>query len=179
MPKISKSLIITIAFLTLLFLVNALLLDPAIKTKYLSTDIKSFKEYSWKYTLLLSLFIVVLLFLKQKKFNFTQTLNALPYILFFGIAFYMGFKNLIDKCLLYANTKTEKKEWVRTFEVIHHKDHKVFWLSAGKNSIHDDELFLINERRIKKNLKSIFDYDNGDTIKVKFKTGMLNVNYLD
>lgn len=179
MPKISKSLLIVIAFFTLSFLIRNLILTPVIKGRYLYADTKLFQENSWKYTLFLLLIVLVIIFLKQKKITARQIPVTLLVITFFSIGFFIGFKNLIDDILLYTNTKIEKKEFIKTFQIVKHQENKVFRLNDGNNSIQDAELPLINERRIKQNLKSVFDYNNGDTIKVKFKTGILNISYLD
>lgn len=82
--------------------------------------------------------------------------------------------------MLYINTQTEKSQITDTYEVISYKEPKTLWLSAEKKkSINDDdEIKLIDKRRKAKGQKSLFEYKMNDTIQVKFKKGIFNINYI-
>ncbi|MFP3595122.1 hypothetical protein [Chryseobacterium sp. SIMBA_029] len=58
---------------------------------------------------------------------------------------------------------------------------KIFWLNSDeKNSINDnDKIKLIDKRRKEKGQKSLFEYKMNDTIQVKLKKGVFNVNYIE
>lgn len=171
-------------FLVIIFIIILLLQDfflkPFVKDLYLNDDIKNFKEFSWKYTVFIfTIPAGIIIFISRKSI----TLSAVPLILLglmiFGSGFYFGFHSLVDNALLLINSKTKNTEINKTYEVIHDKEKKVFWLN-NENSIHDKEdLQKINRYRVSKGLKSIFDLQNNDTVKVTFNKGWFDVNYLE
>jgi hypothetical protein len=56
----------------------------------------------------------------------------------------------VDNALLLINSKTKNTEINKTYEVIHDKEKKVFWLN-NENSIHDKEdLQKINHYKFQK-----------------------------
>ncbi|MBB4805681.1 hypothetical protein HNP38_000953 [Chryseobacterium defluvii] len=179
--KLSKLQIIIISFLIFIFCINDFFLKPIIKEKYLDTDLKSFEHISWRYLLIISVFIAVItIAVIQLRLKKVHILQVFMVIVFSGLLTFFGFYRFISNALLYINFKTEKEEIIREYQVINHKEQKVFWLDAGENSLHDkDEMLKLSKNITQKNSRFIFEYKNNDTVKVSFKKGILNVNYLD
>ncbi|EJL71874.1 hypothetical protein [Chryseobacterium populi] len=178
MPKILKSQVIFLIITGLFFCVFIFLFEPTIKEKYLDSDLSTFKDDSWKYTIIPFIFLLIVylfLIIKSKRKDFSN----LPLVILFLTLGCFGLRGLIDKFLLYVNTQTEKEKVVRIYEVINHKEQQVFWLKS-KTFIHsDNEIDKINNYRIKKNLKSVFELKTNDTIIVTLKRGIMDVSYLD
>ncbi|WP_261512452.1 hypothetical protein [Chryseobacterium paludis] len=177
--NISKSQIIFFIILITFFSVYSFILKPIIRERYLYADLKNFEDGSWKYTIItffILLIIILFAIIKSK----TKDLSNLPIvILVLGLSWFMGLHHPINYILLFVNIQTGKEKITRKYEVVNHKEHQVFWLHADKNSIHDDQDFdKVNTYRVKKNLKSVFELKNNDTIIVNFKKGIMDVNYL-
>lgn len=180
MAKISRVQIIFIICFIILYLLQSFILDPIIKEKYLSEDLKHFKTYSWKYTV--SIFIVIaaiIIFRIRKSFKTNQIPVIILVLIFLGISFYFAVHSLIDNTILYINSITEGPKIVKTYKVINHKEDKTFWLHNNGAVQDEKDLEKINKSRIRKNLKSIFEYRNNDTVKVNFNKGLININYLE
>ncbi|KPH14563.1 hypothetical protein [Chryseobacterium sp. ERMR1:04] len=127
MAKISRVQIIFIICFIILYLLQSFILDPIIKEKYLSEDLKHFKTYSWKYTV--SIFIVIaaiIIFRIRKSFKTHQIPGIILVLIFLGISFYFGVHNLIDNTILYINSITEGQKTIKTYKVINHKEDKTF-----------------------------------------------------
>lgn len=141
-------------------------------------DLKNFKTYSWKYLLATAAIISITLIVFMKIKQFSRIIITCILSLF--LAFW-SFNFLFINTILFINSQTEKSQITNTYEVINHKEVTNFWLNSGKKkSIHDDdEMELIDKKRKVKGLKSIFEYKTGDTLQVKFKKGIFNVNYLE
>ena len=115
----------------------------------------------------------------RKNLKISQTPSIILFLIIFGFGFYLGVHSSLDNLLLYLNLKTKKGEIVQTYQVISNKEPQVFWLD-GKEPIHDrKDLEKINNQRIRNNLKSIFDYQNNDTVKVKYYKGIIDLNYIE
>lgn len=179
MAKISKTQIIFIVCFILLFSLQNLVIEPIVKEKYLYDDLKYFKNNSWKYPV--SIFIIIaaiLIFKIRKSLTMYQIPGIILTLIFIATSFYFGGHNFIDNTLLYLNSKIEGLEIIKTYKVISYKENETFWLNSTE-SVHDkNDLENINKSRIRKNLKSIFEYQNNDTVKVRFNKGLINVNYL-
>lgn len=177
--KISKSQIVFLAILISLFSIYSFILKPIIRERYLDSDLKNFEDDSWKYTIItfIILLIIILFAIIKSK---TKDLSNLPIvILVLGWVCFMGLHHPINYVLLFVNIQTGKEKITRKYEVVNHKEYSVFWLNANKNSIHDDQdLNKVNTYRVKKNLKSVFEMKNNDTIVVPFKKGIMDINYL-
>jgi hypothetical protein len=179
MPKISKSQIIFFIILIAFFSIYDFVLKPIIRERYLYSDLKNFEDSSWKYTIItFTILLISILFviLKSK----TKDLSNLPIvILVLGLSCFMGLHHPINYILLFVNTQTEKEKITRKYEVVNHKEHSIFWLSADKNPIQDNQdLDKMNTFRLKKNLTSVFELKNNDTVIIPFKRGIMDVNYL-
>ncbi|SHK39997.1 hypothetical protein [Chryseobacterium polytrichastri] len=181
MAKISRVQIIFVICFIILYLLQSFILEPIIKEKYLSDDLKYFKIYSWKYAV--SIFIVIaaiIIFRIRKSFKTHQIPGIILVLVFLGISFYFGVHSLIDNSILYINSITEGPKIAKAYEVVNHKEDKTFWLNSNNGSIQDKkDVEKINKSRIRKNLKSIFEYQNNDTVKVEFNKGLININYLE
>lgn len=180
MTKVSiKNIVFVICFI-IVFLLQDFLLKPIIKENYLSEDLKKFKEFSWKYTVsIFIVFFLIILLMIRKNLKISQTPSIILFLIIFGFGFYLGVHSSLDNLLLYLNLKTKKREIVQTYQVISNKEPQVFWLD-GKEPIHDrKDLEKINNQRIRNNLKSIFDYQNSDTVKVKYYKGIIDLNYIE
>lgn len=175
---LSKNNIIIFIILVVIFCFDGFFLKPAIQDHYLSTDLQNFNAGFWKYQLAVAVIITAALTLLMK----VKNLAAIVIIsLFSGFFTFWAFRTLISNVLLYVNSHTEKNTTEQVYQVIHHREYKIFWLDAGeKKSIYDTkELHLIDEKRKSGNQKSIFTYQNTDTLHIRFKKGILNINYLD
>ena len=179
MTKIPIKIIVFVGFIILLLL-QAIILKPIIKEHYLTDDIKNFMKFSWKYTIYVFVAVVlVMLLISRKDIKISHTPQIILFFVILGLGFYLGIHNSIDNTLLYLNLKAKNNEIVKTYKVINHKENQTFWLDS-KESIHDrKDMEIIDKNRIKHNLKSIFEYQTGDTIKVKFNYGIMGINYLD
>ena len=177
-PLLSKNNLIIFAILAAIFCFDGFFLKPAVQDHYLSTDLQDFNAGYWRYQLVAAVIFTVAIILLMKVKNLATIVIIL---LFSGFFTFWGFKTLISNILLYVNSHTEKDTTEQIYQVINHRENKVFWLDAGgKKSIHDHgELSLIDERRKSGNQKSIFTYQNMDTLHIHFKKGILNINYLD
>ncbi|MGG5207864.1 hypothetical protein ACQWU4_02870 [Chryseobacterium sp. MIQD13] len=174
---LSNSYIRVLMLLIPFYCFEGFLLKPFIREHYLKTDLDAFKIDSWKYIFMITavIAIVIIILSKAKKISQIIIVIILSTILTFSL------KSLISNILLFINYHTEISQTVQTYEIISHKKAMVFWLNAGKNnSIYEDgEIHLIDKKRKTKDLKSIFEYKTGDTVKVKLKKGIFNVNYLN
>ncbi|PIF46143.1 hypothetical protein CLU96_3162 [Chryseobacterium sp. 52] len=177
-PLTSKPFVLFCIIMILIFCFDGFYLKPIIKDHYLDMDLKSFKNDFWKYQLLIAalLAIVFILFMKIRKL-----LQMIPVILCSLFFVFMGFKTFFSDIALYINYQTEKKQITKTYTVINHKETKVFWLYAGEvSSIHDyKEIQLTDQKRKANGLKSLFNYNYGDTVQITFKKGIFKVNYMD
>jgi len=180
MTKFSKRNIIFVLCFIVIFSLQDFILKPIIKEKYLYDDLKDFKNYSWKYTVsIIVLIATIIIFRIRKSLKAYQIPVIILAFMFFGTSFYFGVHNLIDNTILYINSITEGSRIVKTYNVISHKENKTFWLN-NKDSVHErNDLENINKSRTKNGLKSIFEYQNNDTIRVSFNKGLINVNYLE
>lgn len=155
-----------------------LLLKPFIKNHYLDQDLSSFKDYSWKYLIAITvvLTIVLAICLKVKTIShFITTCISSTVFVFFVL------RTVLINITLLINTHTEKSQITNTYEDINYKEMKTFWLNSDKTkSINDDdEMKLIDKRRKAKGQKSLFEYKMNDTIQVKLKKGVFNVDYIE
>lgn len=175
---ISKPYFILLIILVLLFCLDAFVLKPFIKEHYLDQDLQSFKDFSWRYLLVIAVVIAIVVSICIKATKIIQIISVCLYSAFFAL---WAFRTLLIQILLFTNFQTEREHIINTYEVINHKEAMVFWMDGGKgNSIHDDNAIeLIDKKRKAKGLKSIFEYKTGDKVKVEFKRGIFNVNYLD
>lgn len=179
--KYSKKFVLLIIVLITIFLFDFFEIRPLIKQMYLENDVKNFKEGSIIYRIIIITCIILLFFFVQlKRLGITQTPGILIYAVFLWFSLFLATKNIPDNILLYINSKTEKVKITKTYTVISNIDPKVFWLDEKSASIHsENELRIIDNMRTSKKLKSIYTYNNRDTIKVNFKKGLIKVNYLN
>ncbi|ASK29557.1 hypothetical protein CEY12_05305 [Chryseobacterium sp. T16E-39] len=180
MPKkISKSQIVFFSILIILFSIYSFILKPIIKERYLHSDLKNFEDGSWKYTIITFSILLIIMFFAIIKSK-TKDLSNLPVgILVLGLVCFAGLHHPVNYVLLFVNIKTGKEKIVRKYEIVNHKEQSVFWLDANENSIHDNsDLDRINKCRAEKNLKSVFEMKNKDNIIIRFKKGIMDINYL-
>lgn len=173
---VSKPYIILFVILALLFCLDDFILKPFITDHYLEEDLTSFKDFSWKYLAIIAVLLAIVLIIISKA---KKILPILILCAFSAFLVFFGLITVLTHILLYINVQTEKEDVINTYEVIHH--HETFWLHAGEeNSIHGNKAIqLIDKKRKEKNQNSILEYKTGDTVKVTFKKGIFNVNYLD
>jgi hypothetical protein len=180
MKKISRFKVFSFMFLAALFLLNIFYLDPIIKSKYLDSEIRVFKNNSWKYSIIFSI-IILFFFIRYNYKIHKGKLKIWNTSLFVLVSFFLSYllKNVTDDLLLYINTIANSKDVVVVYKVIENKENKVFDLYNNKDFITlRDELHKINNYRIKSKNKSVYEYKNRDTIHVKFNRGIIGVNYI-
>lgn len=173
---VSKSYMWILMYLASFICLDTFILTPFIKNHYFDTDLSNFKTEAWKYTFIIIGVTAVLLAIFSK----AKQLSHIIYVVIISTILISGIKPLLTKIFLFINVKTETSQESYTYKIINHKVSQTFWLDSGeKKSIHDDEIKLIDKKRKEKGLPSILGYKNNDTIKVIYKKGIFNVNYLD
>ena len=157
-----------------------LYLNPFLKGLYSSEDMRNFKQTSWKYSLLLSsllLLIIIMIGVRKKLITRKFFLNCI--LIFF--LFTVFTKGLNDDILLYFNSKINIENYCKNYVVIRSDPNKVFHIYDKKNEFIDsDQLFeKINSKRLSRNLKSLYNLQNNDTLNIDYKIGFLNVKFLE
>jgi hypothetical protein len=177
--KISKYRLLAYLIFGMIVSLDIFVLNPILKENYFRDDISEFEENSWKYSIVISLilFITFTLFaLKKNRLNksfIVYNLMAVSLIAVFG-------KGLIDDALLYVNLKIDVKKYSKQYVVLRHDPNKVFHIYDNKNEfiVFEEQLKKIDSTRIKRNLTSVYNLQNNDTLNVDYKVGLLNVKFL-
>jgi len=153
-------------------------LKPFIKNHYLDQDLSSFKDYSWKYLIAITVVLIIVLVICLKVKTISHFINI---CIFSTVFVFFVLRTVLINIILLINIQTEKSQITNTYKVISYKEMKIFWLNSDeKNSINDnDKIKLIDKRRKEKGQKSLFEYKMNDTIQVKLKKGVFNVNYIE
>lgn len=179
MPKISKTQIISFIIFIIIFSIYDFVLKPIIRERYLYADLENFENGSWKYTIIIFIILLIIMLFAIIKSKIKDLSNLPIVILVLGGVCFIGLRHPINDLLLFVNIQTGKEKITRKYEVVNHKEQSVFWLDANENSIHDNnDLDKVNKYRVEKNLKSVFEMKNKDTIVVLFKRGIMDINYL-
>ncbi|MCL9810129.1 hypothetical protein [Flavobacterium luminosum] len=177
--RISKKKLIVYLIVTILICFNLFVLKPILKKNYFSEDILDFERNSWKYTIGISLVLLIAFTV----YAFKKNILNLKFIIYnFIVVFVFSFfgKASIDHALLYANLKIETKKYTKSYVVIRYAPNKVFHIYDNKSEfiVFEEQLKKIDSIRIKKKLKSLYNLKNNDTLNVDYKTGILNVKFL-
>ncbi|MDV7696204.1 hypothetical protein N6B72_04635 [Chryseobacterium soli] len=153
-------------------------LKPFIKDHYLDQDLTNFKDGSWKYLIAITVLLTIVLTICLKVKTISHFITT---CIFSTVFIFFVLRTVLISIMLYINTQTEKSQITNTYKVIRYKEMKIFWLNSDKkNSINDnDKIKLIDKRRKEKGQKSLFEYKMNDTIQVKLKKGVFNVNYIE
>lgn len=158
--------------------INSFFLKSIIKDHYLDQDLTNFKDYSWKYLIVITVVLIIVLAICLKVKTVSHFINI---CISSTVFVFFVFRPILINIILLINIHTEKSQITHTYEVISYKEMKTFWLNSDKTkSINDDdEIKLIDKRRKAKGQKSLFEYKMNDTIQVKFRKGVFNVNYIE
>ena len=182
--RISKSRIIYTIFFGAIFCFDWFIMKPHVNEKYLTRDRWNFEFDSWKYTLI-SVIIVYLFFVSyslfssiksSKKSIFHYIFLLIPTLLF---VFVLDF--FIERTALYLNTMFDNDILEKEYVLQKYEQNKVFQLYDNKNEIitGKKELDRIDLGRKSKNLKSIYELNNNDTIIVKYQIGFPKTKYFE
>ena len=178
--KLSKSKVISFLIIIALFSFKIFFLNPFLKRIYFSDDIRNFEKNSWKYSLVLPsilLIIAIIFAIKRKLADRKFFINCI--IVFLLITVFS--KRLTDDLLLYFNSKINVENYTKNYIVLRYDPNKVFHIYDKKNEfiVFDEQLKKIDSVRLKRNLKSLYNLQNKDTLNVEYKVGMLKVKYLE
>lgn len=85
-------------------------------------------------------------------------------------------KGLTDDTLLAANTQYGKTTYFKTFTIIRSQEDKVFMAQHDTELLTKRELLALNAARSGKS-RDILSISSGDTIKVKYAKGFLDLEF--
>ena len=178
--KISKSKIVAYSAIIAIFCIQIFVLNPYIEDKYFNTDIRDFKEKSWKFSLLLP-FVILFFFLV---YGFRKKIISIGYtfsILLVATLFGFFFKSITDDFLLFLNSKINLENHTKTYHVVSDSTNKIFHIYENRNELitSPEQLNKIDSLRISKNYSSIYKLKNDDTLKVTYKIGLFDVKFLE
>jgi hypothetical protein len=161
------------------------ILEPSIKNSYLRLDLADFEEKNY-WTILLggciALYILILLIVLIKtRLNFSKVNPHILYKLLIPVVLIAYMLNdFMRGSVLYMNTFTTSEVYQKEFTAVTHDDDLQYVVSKS-----DEEKIYpmfdpkaIDDKRKEKNLTSIHDLKDGDTIQIQFAKGFLDIKYL-
>lgn len=182
--RISKSRILFISFFITLFYLDWFILKPIIKEKYLRNDIWEFENHSWIFsTVTFFIFLTLLLFyLKYKsKDKKAKWLNLIITSTLYSLVFTICLNRTTNRAMLYLNTNFHNKTLKQEYIIQRYDTNNVFQLFDGNDEIigWKRKLKRIDSMRKNKNLTSIYNLKNNDTIIINYQKGFLKIKYLN
>lgn len=170
-----KYLLIYIVF----FAFVSFIFNPKQKEYYLERDIRAFEENLYPRIALFSSAILICImlaigFLKKLKFNQILNLFISGSYICFMIFFLM--QSTVTCFCLFINRLDTKKEINWSYKTIYITDNKYFMarnIHQSNDRIDESDYYKYFELKDPSKLK------NGDIIRLKFKQGLLNINYFN
>jgi len=174
-----KPSILPILIVSALIFLDWHIMTPHIKQKYLFIDTVNFEYDYWKYFfisagIMYATFLIGLLFVKNKK-----SLIASGFLAIFP-AIFSAFilDSFVEKTVLCANTYYTSEIIQKEYKIESDNTQKKLHAINGEYVIFNKrEISIIDDIRKEKNLPSIYDLKNGDTILVEFHKGYLDTKY--
>jgi len=164
--------IIFFAFISFLF-------NPKQKEYYLIKDIQTFKEGHYLTIAIIGsgiLMCVMLIIGFLKKFKFNQILNTIVFTSFVCLSIFLLMQNTVTCFCLFINRLGTHKDIIETYKTFQISNNKYF--TAGNIRRQND--FIDQSDYYKySGLKDASNLKNGDTITLKFKQGLLDINYFN
>jgi hypothetical protein len=178
--KISKYRLVTFSVFIAIFCYHIFVLGPYIKEKYFHSDVRNFKEVSWKFSLLISFIVLILFFVygyRKKIISIRYTFSIVIIATLFGFFF----KSITDDFLLFLNSKCNIVSQTKVYHIVSDKTNGIFHIHEDKNEFITslEQLNKIDSLRILKKYPTIYKLQNGDTLNVQYKIGLFKVKFLE
>lgn len=158
------------------FAFMSFIFNPKQKEYYWEKDIRSFKENYYLSIALFSsgaLIFMILIVGFLKKFKFNQILNSIIFISFICFSIFFLMQNTVTCFCLWINRLDTKKEVIRSYEIVSITDNKYF----TAENINQPKDFIDESDYYKYSGKDASKLKSGDTITIKLKQGLLDINY--
>lgn len=174
-----NKIFVFIVFL-ILYGIYTLVEQPVVKSGYLDSDIKDFKDnYSWKIYLVLWISFVIFAFYKIEKTK--EAIGELGMlVLLYLVTGYLLFNNIITTNALFINQVTVVEKEMNSYEIFNYSnDISLTEIKNNKERISEKSFFdKINEKRKRNQLKPLNQVKHGDTVIVVFDKGLFGFKYL-
>lgn len=162
--------IVFFAFVSFLF-------NPKQKEYYLTKDIQTFQQSHYLTIAVIGsgiLMCIMPIIGFLKKFKFNQILNTIVFTSFICLSVFLLMQNTITCFCLWINRFGSKKEVIESYQTLNITDNKYF---IAKNIKKPDDFIDQSDYFKYSRLKNASKLKNGDIIRLKFKQGLLNMNY--
>lgn len=176
LSKISIPLII-IGLLTF----NWFILDPYIESKYLRADLFEYNQNTWKYYayFFAIVYIIFMVFVIRTEKKVKSILIIALNSIFILSSLYFLLKEPINRINLVVNTLFTQETFQETYTVSNRGLNNVSLYAVSKEGVilFNEELNAIEEIRKERQLPSVYDLKDNDTITIDFAKGYLDMKY--
>lgn len=163
----------------LLFAFISFIFNPRQKEYYLTKDIQTFQESHYLKIAVIGSVILICVMLTigfLRKFKFHQILNTIVFTSFICFSVFLLMQNTITCFCLWVNRFDSKKEIIESYRTLSITDNKYF---IAKNTKQPDDFIDQSDYFKYSGLKDASKLKRGDTLSLKFKQGLLGINYFE
>ncbi|MEM6721629.1 MAG: hypothetical protein AAF611_20040 [Bacteroidota bacterium] len=158
------------------------ILETYVESKYTQLDLVSYDTNIWSYLAYIfgSVGFICMIYFGISERSILAGVGYVGYLLFVYLLLFGIFKRTVEKVNLSINTWVENEHFQYEYTVSR-KDSTDFRLHSTKKDgflFFDEDFEAINAIRKAKNLPSLYDLQDGDTIQVNYAKGYLDVKYL-
>lgn len=175
--KEQKIRIVVVGILLVVMVVRMEVLGPDLD-RYSSLVKRTFEDRSFYYAVgayVLVLLLFSLVAYKKRILDIPRFLNGGVLILLLTC---YG-KGVADDLLLALNTHYGKTSYYRTLTIARYPEKRVFMAFGSKETLYEEELRALHAKRRSTSAPDLYSKSNGDTIRVRYATGFLGVEFRD
>lgn len=180
MKKLLSKLPLFVFFLAL-YALDWLAIEPYIESKYLRADLLEYNQNTWKFYVFFFaiVYVIFMIFvIRTEKKEKSILIIALNSMIILSFLFFLV-KSPINRINLIVNTLSTQETFQETYTISHRGLNNVSLYATSKESVilFDEELNAIEEIRKERQLTSLYDLKDKDTITIDFAKGYLDMKY--